>query len=218
MQEIKINKEEQLKEEIMAVAQKLFQRYGFQKTTMEDIAKEMRRGKSTIYFIFKSKSDILAAILISASLKANLRVATAVNKVNTAAEKIHAHILTSYDIVSESYVQDEVLRSELYSNTGPAVDYKSFIAGYLKNIDSDKKAEFKDAGERIIEDILIFGVRNNEFSEKILDNLRFTVKVLQISMTSVVLGLVSDSNEVYSDEDKSMMLNTCAQVLIKGLK
>lgn len=218
MQEIKINKEEQLKEEIMTVAQKLFQRYGFQKTTMEDIAKEMRRGKSTIYFIFKSKSDILAAILISASLKANLRVATAVNKVNTAEEKIRAHILTSYDVVSESYVRDEVLRSELYSNTGPAVDYKSFIAGYLKNIDSDKKAEFKDAGERIIEDILIFGVRNNEFSEKILDNLKFTVKVLQISMTSVVLGLVSDSNEVYSDEDKNMMLNTCAQVLIKGLK
>lgn len=218
MIDIIIDKEEKLREEVLIVAQKLFRKYGFQKTTMEDIAKEMRRGKSTIYFIFKSKSDILAAILISASLKADLRVATAVNKVNTAAEKIHAHILTLYDIVSESYVQDEVLRSELYSNTGPAVDYKSFIAGYLKNIDSDKKAEFKDAGERIIEDILIFGVRNNEFSEKILDNLRFTVKVLQISMTSVVLGLVSDSNEVYSDEDKSMMLNTCAQVLIKGLK
>ena len=49
----KITKEEQLREESITAAQKLFQQYGLHKTTMEDIAKAMGRGKSTLYYYYK---------------------------------------------------------------------------------------------------------------------------------------------------------------------
>ena len=40
---------------IVGVARKIFTRYGFRKTTMEEIAKASQMGKSSIYYYFKSK-------------------------------------------------------------------------------------------------------------------------------------------------------------------
>ncbi len=42
-----LTKEAIIRGEVIATAQKLFQKFGFSKTTMEDIAKAMGRGKST---------------------------------------------------------------------------------------------------------------------------------------------------------------------------
>ena len=46
------------KETILAVAEKFFARFGIRKTTMDEIAKMARIGKSTLYYYFKSKEDI----------------------------------------------------------------------------------------------------------------------------------------------------------------
>ena len=218
MIDINIQKEEKLRDEVLVVAQKLFRKYGFQKTTMEDIAKEMRKGKSTLYMVFKSKNDILAAILINESLKMNLKISAAVQAADTAGEKLKTYLLTSYELIRVSYNLDETLRDELYSSGGPVIDYKSFIANYLKNVDSERKIEFKDAGETIIKEILIFGIKNNEFNEKILDNIKYTVKAILISLTSIALGLVSESNDRYTEDDKNGLLNTSVDIMINGLK
>ncbi|OYW78704.1 MAG: TetR family transcriptional regulator, partial [Sphingobacteriia bacterium 32-37-4] len=45
-------KEEIFKEDIIREAQKLFQAYGLKKTTMEDIAKALGKGKSTLYYYY----------------------------------------------------------------------------------------------------------------------------------------------------------------------
>jgi AcrR family transcriptional regulator len=42
------------KERIITIAEQLFARFGIQKTTMEDIAKKARMGKSTMYYYFKT--------------------------------------------------------------------------------------------------------------------------------------------------------------------
>jgi AcrR family transcriptional regulator len=50
-------KEEIFKEDIIREAQKLFQTYGLKKTTMEDIAKALGKGKSTLYYYYQSKEQ-----------------------------------------------------------------------------------------------------------------------------------------------------------------
>jgi AcrR family transcriptional regulator len=47
---------------ILEVAQRLFAHYGYKKTTMEDLAREARIGKGTIYLYFKSKAEIALRI------------------------------------------------------------------------------------------------------------------------------------------------------------
>ena len=53
-----VNKDEEVKKEIIEAAKVVFQKWGLKKTTMEDIAKEAGKGKSTLYYYFKSKEEI----------------------------------------------------------------------------------------------------------------------------------------------------------------
>ncbi|MBK9099129.1 MAG: TetR/AcrR family transcriptional regulator [bacterium] len=46
------------KEEIIRAAAKRFSRHGFNKTTLEEIARDVRIGKPTIYHYFKSKDEL----------------------------------------------------------------------------------------------------------------------------------------------------------------
>ena len=48
----------QRQEEIIRAAAKRFSRHGFSKTTLEEIARDVRIGKPTIYHYFKSKEDL----------------------------------------------------------------------------------------------------------------------------------------------------------------
>jgi AcrR family transcriptional regulator len=46
------------REEIIRAAAKRFSRHGFTKTTLDEIARDVRIGKPTIYHYFKSKDDL----------------------------------------------------------------------------------------------------------------------------------------------------------------
>jgi len=46
------------KGQIIKTAQKRFSRHGLTKTTMEEIARDLRMGKATLYHYFKSKEEI----------------------------------------------------------------------------------------------------------------------------------------------------------------
>jgi AcrR family transcriptional regulator len=48
----------QRQEEIVRAASKRFSRHGFSKTTLDEIARDVRIGKPTIYHYFKSKDDL----------------------------------------------------------------------------------------------------------------------------------------------------------------
>ena len=48
----------QRQEEIVRAAAKRFSRHGFGKTTLDEIARDVRIGKPTIYHYFKSKDDL----------------------------------------------------------------------------------------------------------------------------------------------------------------
>ena len=52
-----------IRNRILDVAQKIFSHFGFDKTTMSLIAKEARKGKSTLYYYFKNKEDLYAAVI-----------------------------------------------------------------------------------------------------------------------------------------------------------
>ncbi len=53
---------EEKRDVIINAAESQFVRFGFRKTTMEDIAKAAGIGKATLYYYFKSKEDIFAAM------------------------------------------------------------------------------------------------------------------------------------------------------------
>ena len=48
---------------IVGIASEVFAKFGFKKTTVDDIAQALRKGKSSIYYYFSSKEDIFKAVV-----------------------------------------------------------------------------------------------------------------------------------------------------------
>ena len=94
-----LTKEEIIREEVIATAQKLFQKFGFSKTTMEDIAKAMGRGKSTLYYYYKSKDEIFEAVILKEADEVFSTVSEATRKASSAEEKLQAYLKTSFETI-----------------------------------------------------------------------------------------------------------------------
>lgn len=54
---------EQTKDKIMTVAGKMFARYGFQKTTVDEIARAAHKAKGSVYYYYASKEDLFKAVV-----------------------------------------------------------------------------------------------------------------------------------------------------------
>ncbi len=82
---------EKIKESIVKSAKELFRKYGYHKTSVNEIAKKARVAKATIYKYFESKEQILDAILMD-YLNVNLREILS-NKAQHSNEVEHLKIL-----------------------------------------------------------------------------------------------------------------------------
>jgi AcrR family transcriptional regulator len=60
--QLNVGKDE-VRDQVVQAARLVFARYGYKKTALDDIAREARKGKSTIYYYFKSKDEIFKAVI-----------------------------------------------------------------------------------------------------------------------------------------------------------
>jgi AcrR family transcriptional regulator len=65
------------REDLLAAAARRFVSVGIRKTTMEDIAREARAGKATLYRHFSNKDDLIDALLVREAARFQRRLARA---------------------------------------------------------------------------------------------------------------------------------------------
>ena len=58
-------KNDEKKELVLRSASEVFARYGFDKTTLDDIGKRAGLNKASLYYYFKNKEDIFVAVVLS---------------------------------------------------------------------------------------------------------------------------------------------------------
>jgi AcrR family transcriptional regulator len=83
----------EVRAQIVDVACKIFTRYGFRKTTMEEIAAASRKGKSSIYYYFPSKEDIFKAVVEKEASELKERLNKAIWTGAPPMDKLKAYIL-----------------------------------------------------------------------------------------------------------------------------
>ena len=83
-----------LQDVIVETSRKVFGRFGFKKTTMEEIANAVHKGRSSIYHYFKNKKDVFRAILEKEGDIYITEVRNAVNAHDIPAEKMRIYIIT----------------------------------------------------------------------------------------------------------------------------
>lgn len=89
------------RKEILLAAQRLFQENGLDNITMEDIAKSIGKGKSSLYYYFKSKEEIFAAVLDMEVNEIILETIKRISKVQGFRNKIEVFGLVKFEMVKK---------------------------------------------------------------------------------------------------------------------
>jgi AcrR family transcriptional regulator len=188
--------EDDIREDIIQAAEGIFARYGFRKTTMDEIAKAIHKAKTSIYYYFKSKDQIFQAIIEKESQKFKEELAKAINKENTPQEKIRAYVITKMRILHRlvnfySALKEEYLEHQLL-----------FIETIRKKYEEDEI--------KMVKELLKGGVEKGVFS----------VKDLKTTALAIVIGLRgleypwAIENEISKTERD---INSLLEVLFNGI-
>ncbi|HCX99241.1 MAG TPA: TetR family transcriptional regulator [Bacteroidales bacterium] len=140
-----------MRNDIVKSAAGVFAKFGFKKTTVDDIAQALRKGKSSIYYYFNSKEDIFKAVVEKEADSLRAKIEEIMASEMDTIEKIRA------------YVETRMLSVKVMSN------YHTFINDNdVSNLDLIEKLRAKyDTEELIIIKMLLKeGMENGQFKIK----------------------------------------------------
>jgi len=102
---------------ILHAAWGLIRHYGYAKTTIDDIAREAKVGKGTVYLYFKSKKDIMLALTDLTNERITRQLEKLASEDKPPAERIRACVLyrlmTLFDLVNRYPHSEDVIASIL---------------------------------------------------------------------------------------------------------
>lgn len=138
-----------VRKKIVQEASRIFTRFGYRKTTMEEIAFASRKGKSSIYYYFKSKEEIYKAVVEKEAneLKEELRVE--VSRYTDPIEQLKSYILFRMHKIKMLTNFYDALKSEYLSHL-------EFIEKIRKKFDQDEI--------KIVKQILQNGIGSGKFN------------------------------------------------------
>lgn len=99
---------------IMEASRDLFARFGYKKTTMEDIAMALRKGKSSLYYYFKNKEEIFQAVIDLESEMLHSKLLEVVKSGNDAASKLKNYVTVRMETVRKLENYQRVIKEDLY--------------------------------------------------------------------------------------------------------
>ncbi|OQX77530.1 MAG: hypothetical protein B6D61_06965 [Bacteroidetes bacterium 4484_249] len=138
-----------IRNRIIEVAQDIFKRYGFKKSTMDEIAAAAGKGKSTLYHYFKSKEEMFAAVIE----KEGNTMFRELNKVITAnidsKLKIKKYITTRMSLIDELANLYSAIKSDY-------LNHFNFIQKY--------RVKYDEYEILLLEQILQDGINKKEFN------------------------------------------------------
>lgn len=196
-------KDEILKEKILDGADKLFQKYGLDKTTMEEIAREAGKGKSTLYYYFKSKEEIFDAIIQREKNEFFNYVQEEVSKASTAVEKLKVFVTIRFKRLKEITNLYNIMITEVKA---------------ALNLDTICKPNYRQQYDQkeanIVKSILQYGIVSGEFrvfSESEMDMMVF---VFMSAQNGLEMDLI-----IYDRLDEMLTrLNFFHEIMLSGIR
>ena len=140
---------EDIREQIIEVARQIFSRYGFKKTTMDDIAAGIGKGKSSLYYYFSSKDQVFQAVVEKEIIVLRSDLIKIIESDIAPIDKIHDYVtvrLTKFGAMTNFY---QAIKAELIGT----LDYINQIR---KKYDEDEIA--------LVERMLTEGIASNSFN------------------------------------------------------
>ena len=87
-------KEDIIQQQILQAAQQLFQKHGYQKVTMDDVAKAIGKGRSSLYYYYKNKDEVFDAVMDAEISDIFAEISRMVAQATTVEQKLRAFGIT----------------------------------------------------------------------------------------------------------------------------
>jgi len=185
------------RDKIVSVATNLFSRFGFHKTSMDEIAKIARKAKGSLYYHFASKEDLFKEVVSQEiiNLKDQLSVIIDNNDLS-ASGKIKTYLIKRMEILNDAANYHETIKADFF-------EHFDFIDDLRNELDNWEKANLKK--------IISQGVETGEFAvvgdiDVLIDVFIMVLKGLEIPF------FLQNKYEKYSPYFEDLM-----GILTKGL-
>jgi AcrR family transcriptional regulator len=189
---------------ILEAAQKRFAVYGIEKTTMQDIADDLKMVKGSLYYYYPDKENLYKAV-IKAEQSEFLRLV----EIDLEGISDPVEALNKYMINRLSYFKKLVnlsrMRAEAFDEFRPLI--------------AESIVEFKEKEKMIVKKILDNGNRLGEFAVK---DTYETASLFLDLLRGLRRGLLEEKKLLFVDDDEFMILKekaiSFAEIFINGLK
>jgi AcrR family transcriptional regulator len=147
-------KDEEVQQQILQAAKRLFQVHGLHKVTMDDVAKAVGKGRSSLYYYYKNRDEIFDAVVQIDIREMMAVIKTAVAAATTIEQKLNAFCVAKLNILQH--------RQSFYNTLDVGMD-----ADALSNLNKMKLVHHKQLmtleGEILVQ-ILTYGTENGELN------------------------------------------------------
>jgi AcrR family transcriptional regulator len=189
-----INKEEFRKKIIISSGQ-IFRRFGFRKTTMDEIARALKIGKSSIYYYFASKEEIFEEVVLYEANVLRNELTTAIKSVESPVDKMRNYVFVRMKAF-------EKLANYYNAIFDKNLDHFDFIETVREKYDREELA--------ILRLILYDGARKKVFN---VSNSEYTALAIQTTLKGLEVPLFWKKKELNIEE----RLNAILDVLFYGI-
>ena len=189
---------EDTRNKILTVADKLFSRFGFHKTSMDEIAKISRKAKGSLYYHFASKEELFTAVVSTEIENLKTQLSIIVNdKSLRADEKIKRYLVKRMEILNTAANYHETLKADFF-------EHFSFIDNLRNELDIWEKKQ--------IENIIYQGVDEGIFESRNGDiDVLLDVFIMVLKGLEIPFFLQDKYNDLHPYFDDLL------KILIKGL-
>jgi len=187
---------DEVREQLVQSARQVFVRFGYKKTALDDIAREARKGKSTIYYYFKSKDEIFKAVI---DAEAEIRAKTIDDQIS---------IIEDPQLKLKTYVYVRMLTLKKVGNYYEAI--KNDLLDNLYFVNSFRNNHF-DAEINLVKDLLLEGIEKGVYT---IQNSELTAKTIVTLLQGFEVPLILKN---LSDEELQKSVDEMLNILFFGI-
>ena len=188
---------EDTRDKILSVANKLFSRFGFHKTSMDEIAKIARKAKGSLYYHFASKEDLFKEVVSKEIINLKNQLSVIVENTDLSASgKMKKYMIKRMEVLNNAANYHETLKADFF-------EHFHFIDDLRNELDEWEKGNLRK--------IILQGIETKEFApikdiDVLLDILIMVLKGLEIPF------FLQNKYEKYFPYSEGLM-----SILTKGL-
>lgn len=190
------NGNDEVREQVVQAARLVFARFGYKKTSLDDISREARKGKSTIYYYFKSKDEIFKAVIDAEAEIRKQAIQEQISQISDSKQKLKTYISVRMQTLKMVVNYYEAIKNDLLDN--------------LYFVNSFRTEHFDDEILQV-KDMLLEGMEKGEFS---IANPELTAKTIVTILQGFEVPLILKN---LTDEEIQRSVDEMLNILFYGI-